>query len=154
MELVGHCCRNETAKSSYFPPYLFKIIKVIGTSIEFNVSQLILFVCVRQKTVYFETWKKTFLDIMKNGLKYIVALTPSIEFHTFFIHMMHPYLCWNCSRQVFFLKNCVHLLYWIRLISVPWADPEGGGGAGGPDSLKNHNNIAFLSILVRIPWNH
>ena len=23
------------------------------------------------------------------------------------------------------------------------ADPEGGGGAGGPDPLKNHKNIVF-----------
>ena len=27
-----------------------------------------------------------------------------------------------------------------------WVDPEGGGGgAGGPDPLKNHKNIGFLS---------
>ena len=31
----------------------------------------------------------------------------------------------------------------------PWADPEGGGGAGGPDPLEHYKNIGFLSNTGR-----
>ena len=34
----------------------------------------------------------------------------------------------------------------IMSVSLPSADP-GGGGAGGPDPLKNHKNIGFLSNI-------
>ena len=35
--------------------------------------------------------------------------------------------------------------------TLAWADPEGGGTGGLPPSPKDHKNIGFLAILVRIP---
>ena len=32
-------------------------------------------------------------------------------------------------------------------VTFSCADPEGGGGAGGPDPLENYKNIGFLSNI-------
>ena len=73
----------------FFLFYLFKSSGIFATSLEINVSQHILSICVGEinpfEFHYIFYVFRVFLDIMKNGVRNLVALTPSIDILGFYV---------------------------------------------------------------------
>ena len=51
----------------------------------------------------------------------------------------------NSTRGENVTVLCTHYFDYFLARPFTWADPDGGGGAWGPEPLKNHKNIGFHS---------
>ena len=79
-------CKHTIAEIQFCSFYFFKTSGIFATSPEINVSQHILSICVgkinpfefRIFFIFFFYVFRVFLEIMKNGVMYLVALIPSI----------------------------------------------------------------------------
>ena len=76
-------CTHKIAQIQFFSFYFFKTSGIFASSLDINVSQHILSIYIREinpfefRTSFF-TFFAFFLEIMKNGVRYLVALTTSI----------------------------------------------------------------------------
>ena len=67
--------------------------------------------------------------------------SPDVSFDSALIIFVTLFICRSQKTTI----TCT------TVICPSCANPEWGGGGRGPDPLRNHKNIGFLSAMVQIP---